>query len=85
MKSIIILSGPIGAGKRLLPANWLLRPGPIAHIEGDTFWSYIAKSAGKDRHKNFRMIMTAMTAAAVPYKDPGGSRCRAIPSLGVHL
>ena len=69
MKSIILLSGPVGAGKttvaRALVAS---SPVPVAFIEGDTFWSFIAKSgAGQGRNKNFRMIMTAMTAAALPY------------------
>ena len=40
----------------------------MAYIEGDTFWPFIAKSAvGRGRNQNFRMIMTAMTAAAVPF------------------
>jgi hypothetical protein len=39
----------------------------MAYVEGDTFWSFIAKGAGKGRHRDFRTIMWAMTAAAVPY------------------
>jgi gluconate kinase len=68
MKSIVILSGPIGAGKTTVARELVAAsPGPIACIEGDTFWSFIAKGARTGRHRDFRMIMTAMTAAAVPY------------------
>jgi chloramphenicol 3-O-phosphotransferase len=69
MKSIIFLSGPVGAGKTTVARDLVaLSPAPMAYIEGDTFWSFIAKnSAEQSRHKNFKMIMTAMTAAALPY------------------
>lgn len=67
MKAITILSGPVGAGKTTVARAFVAAaPGPVAYIEGDTFWSFIAKGA-RTRHKNFRTIMTAMTAAAVPY------------------
>lgn len=68
MKAITLLSGPVGAGKTTVAhAIVATFPGPAAHIEGDTFWSFIVKGAQARRHKDFRMIMTAMTAAAVPY------------------
>jgi len=69
MKPIIFLSGPIGAGKTTVARELVASSSaPIAYIEGDTFWSFIAKSmAGQGRNKNFKMIMTAMTAAAIPY------------------
>ena len=69
MKSIILLSGPIGAGKSTVALELIKSsPGPVAYIEGDKFWSFIVKTvAHQSRHKNFKMIMTAMTAAAVPY------------------
>jgi hypothetical protein len=69
MKSIILLSGPIGAGKSTVALELIKSsPGPVAYIEGDKFWSFIVKTAAKQsRHKNFKMIMTAMTAAAMPY------------------
>ena len=68
MKSIVILSGPIGAGKTTVARELVASAaGPVAHIEGDTFWSYIAKSAGMGQQKNFRMITRAMTAATIPY------------------
>ena len=68
MRPILVLSGPIGAGKttvaRALVASAV---GPSAYIEGDTFWSFITKTEGTSRQKNFRVIMSAMTAAAVAY------------------
>ncbi len=68
MKPIMLLSGPVGAGKSTVAHELIASsPGPCACIEGDTFWSFIAKSTGTGRHKNFRTIMTAMTAAAIPY------------------
>lgn len=68
MKAITILSGPVGAGKTTVARAFVASsPDAIACIEGDTFWSFIAKGAGMGRHKNFRTIMLAMTAAAVPY------------------
>jgi hypothetical protein len=40
----------------------------MAYIEGDIFWSFIVKNtAVQGRHESFRMIMTAMTAAALSY------------------
>jgi len=69
MKSVIFLSGPVGAGKSTVAREMIASsPGPTIYIEGDRFWSFIAKGAeSQSRSKNFKMIMTAMTAAAVPY------------------
>lgn len=68
-KPIVLLSGPVGAGKTTVARELIAcSPGPIACIEGDTFWSFIAKGAPSHRlEKKFKMTMTAMTAAAVPY------------------
>jgi hypothetical protein len=73
MKSVIILSGPIGAGKTTV-AKALVASSPdeAAYIEGDMFWSYIAKTGPNPvRFSNFKMIMRAMTAAALPFAMGG--------------
>jgi chloramphenicol 3-O-phosphotransferase len=68
MNSIVLLSGPVGAGKSTVAKELIaLSTGPVAYIEGDTFWSFIAKGAGGTSNRNFKMVMTAMMAAAVPY------------------
>ena len=68
MRSIILLSGPVGAGKSTVaPELIALSPQPVVYIEGDTFWWHIAKSETGSPNKKFKMIMTAMTAAALMY------------------
>src|SRR6202012_3633632 len=58
MGAVIMLSGPIGAGKTTVARELIsLLPGPISCIEGDMFWSFIAKSKSEDRRENFRIIM----------------------------
>lgn len=68
MKPIILLSGPVGAGKTTVARELIASsPGPVVYMEGDTFWSFIVRqSEWLPPHKNFKMIMTAMTAAALP-------------------
>lgn len=68
MTSITIRSGPVGAGKTTVAHAFVAAsPVPITYIEGDIFWSFIAKGTGTGRHKNFRTSMLSMMAAAVPY------------------
>jgi adenylate kinase family enzyme len=69
MKPITILSGPVGAGKSTVARELVASAARLcAYIEGDTFWSFIAKgAAGQGRHQHFKVSMTAMMAAAVPY------------------
>ncbi|HEY2744000.1 MAG TPA: AAA family ATPase [Polyangia bacterium] len=69
MKPIVILSGPVGAGKTTIArALVAASPPPVVHIEGDQFWSFIAKDAKRGRGaKSFKTLMTSMTAAAIPF------------------
>jgi hypothetical protein len=68
MKPIILLSGPVGAGKSTVARELITcSPGSVAYIEGDTFWSFISRRDNRSRHKDFKMIMTAMIAAAMPF------------------
>lgn len=70
--SVTILSGPIGSGKTTVARELLaLLPAPVSYIEGDTFWSFVAKAHSRDRREVFRVIMRAMTAAAIPFARSG--------------
>jgi adenylylsulfate kinase-like enzyme len=70
--SVIILSGPIGAGKTTVARELLaLLPAPVSYIEGDTFWSFVAKAHSRDRREVFRVIMRSMAAASVPFARSG--------------
>jgi adenylate kinase family enzyme len=73
MKSIIILSGPIGAGKTTVAKALVASSnGPAVYIEGDKFWFFIAKGhALQSDKKDFKTIMVSMTVAAVPYATAG--------------
>ena len=68
VKPIVVLSGPVGAGKTAIAKELVAcSPGPIACIEGDTFWFFIAKGAQAfSRYSSFKTVMRAMMAAAVP-------------------
>ncbi len=67
--SIVLLSGPVGAGKTTVAQALVANTSyPCILIEGDTFWSFIAHpSLDQPPHKRFMMTMRAMIAAAVPY------------------
>jgi hypothetical protein len=65
---VVMLSGPVGAGKTTVARLLLpMLPGPWAYLEGDTFWSFIAKGENRSKRENFQVIMRSMTAAAVPF------------------
>lgn len=66
---IVIVSGPIGAGKTAAAREFLetARDG-TAYIEGDLFWPFILKqSARQTPQACFTMTMRAMLAAAWHY------------------
>lgn len=70
--SITILSGPVGAGKTTVAKELVaLLPEPVSYIEGDTFWSFVAKAHSRDRRQVFQVIMRAMAAAAIPFARSG--------------
>ena len=71
--SIVILTGPVGAGKTSIAHELLASsPGPAAYIEGDVFWSFIAKQPRRPlRGEQFKMIMRAMLASARHYARDG--------------
>jgi hypothetical protein len=70
--SVIFLSGPIGAGKTAAAKELLgLLPAPLSYIEGDTFWSFIAKEGESGLRDNFPVLVRSMTAAAVPFARSG--------------
>ncbi len=48
-----------------------LLPAPVSYIEGDTFWSFVAKAHSPDSREVFRLIMRSMTAAAMPLARSG--------------
>jgi AAA domain-containing protein len=64
--SIVILSGPVAAGKTEV-ARELVKssPGAVAYIEGDSFWRFLVKSTrSQTMPKRFVMLMRAMVSAA---------------------
>ena len=69
---ILVLSGPVGSGKTTV-AREIARilTDDVVLIEGDVFWSFFAKGAPGPTHKRFRTIMSAMTAAAMPFATGG--------------
>ena len=72
MGSVIMLSGPVGAGKTTVARELIAQlPGPLSYIEGDTFWSFIAKAEERSRREDFPVITRAMTAAALPFARSG--------------
>ena len=73
MKSVVIISGPVGAGKTAVAAELIaISPAPVAYIEGDTFWSFIAKPKTRGiKLDAFKMVMRAMLSASTHYAVAG--------------
>ena len=65
MGALVVISGPIGSGKTTV-ARALVEasPPPLAYIEGDDFWRFLAKPRAGGPPRNIRAIMPAMFRAA---------------------
>jgi chloramphenicol 3-O-phosphotransferase len=65
--SLVIITGPIGAGKSSVMRELVAcSTGNIASIEGDTFWKFM-KQGSIPRHEAFKTVMRAMISAAVAF------------------
>lgn len=70
--SVVMLSGPVAAGKTTVARELVaISPAPLCYIEGDAFWSLFAKPDTKPRRERFRLLMRSVTAAAVPLARSG--------------
>jgi gluconate kinase len=70
---LIILSGPVGAGKTAVGEELKeLMAGPTVYIEGDTFWKHIVRDSNDEPfNKGLRAAMRAMISAAAAYAASG--------------
>ena len=67
MGAVIMLSGPIGAGKTTVSKALVdLWSGPFAYIEGDAFWPFLVKPRAGGARRNFPTLIASMVAAARP-------------------
>ncbi len=70
--SVVMLSGPIGAGKTAVARELVaISPAPLAYIEGDSFWPVFIKPCEKPKLERFRILMRSITAAAIPLARSG--------------
>jgi len=74
---VVLISGPVGAGKSTVARELIaISKAPVAYLEGDTFWRFIAKSKPavdqmEGRKQNARIVIQAMIAAAVRFARGG--------------
>ena len=72
MGAVIMLSGPVGAGKTTVARTLIpLLAGPVSYIEGDDFWRFVARTKSPDRRVNFPIVIRSMIAAAAPFARTG--------------
>lgn len=73
MGAIIVISGPVGAGKTTVARELLARtPPPAAFVEGDAFWPFVAKPRPQaPRQQAFQTIMKAMFRSAAAFASDG--------------
>jgi energy-coupling factor transporter ATP-binding protein EcfA2 len=69
---IVVVSGPLGAGKStvaraLLP---LLSP-PTSYIEGDRFWAFFASPPARPSPKTGSLLIRSAVVAALPFANSG--------------
>ena len=72
--SILILTGPPGAGKSTTPRSLVVASGePAVHLHSDDFWHFIRKGMIPpylpEAHKQNEVIMTVLAAAAEKYAE----------------
>jgi chloramphenicol 3-O-phosphotransferase len=70
--SLLIISGPPGAGKSAVARALVpLLPPPVANVEGDAFWPFFAPGANVEPHARFLSAMRAMSVTAISLARDG--------------
>jgi chloramphenicol 3-O-phosphotransferase len=73
MGGVIMLSGPVGAGKSAVARELVTRlAGPAALVEGDAFWCFLPQPASPaERRQHLPVLVHSMTVACVPLARSG--------------